>query len=254
MTPPQSWLTPSIMTSADVHGKGRGWSSPSPPGYFYSWERRWWTWTRGLETFLRQLTKAVKWEPELRRPQISSFKCVTGNEPRRAVFPRKEFPWFCPNRQIKSPRKVLVTHWCRKLKQMLRTQKHLQPCWRTQLQGVKAGHWDTDRLWHANLLPSRTRDFWKRPNQAKTMELCWFISDEDGSLENQFQVSCVELPRSCLPVSLSLSLSIPYCQNASKWRFTGSTEWFPQEESFHTCLPNKQSAVFRNQIGHCWQL
>lgn len=225
-------------------GRGEGVALHPTLGYFYSWERRWWTWTRGLETFLRQLTKAVKREPELRRSQIprsSSFKCVTGSEPRRALFPRKEFPWFCPNRQIKSPSKVLVTHWCGKLKQMLRTQKHVQPCWRTQLQGVKARHWDTES---ASDMQTFCLHWHKTSGKDPAKQRWWICTDlyqmKMGLLKINSRWAVWSCPEAVCQF-LSFSLSIPCCQNALKWRFTGSTEWFPQEESFHTCLPNKQS-------------
>lgn len=93
-------------------GRGEGVALHPTLGYFYSWERRWWTWTRGLEAFPRQLTKAMKPELKLTRPQISSSKCVTGTEPARVLCPRKEFPWFCPSRIFLHINKISQLNTC----------------------------------------------------------------------------------------------------------------------------------------------
>lgn len=156
--------------------KGRGCSSLSHPGLFLQLGKE----VVNLDDKVGGFSKAAHKSCETKAraykvpdPQISSSKCVTATEPRRAMCPRKEFPWFCPSRIFLHTNKVSqpstgLPHCCRNLKQMLRTHKHLQPSWRTQHQWAQAGHWDRKTIYNMQTfcLP-RYKTFWKYPTKQR---------------------------------------------------------------------------------------
>lgn len=91
-------------------GRGEGVALHPTLGYFYSWERRWWTWTRGLENFLIQLTKAVKWKPDLRRLQIprsAASNVSLAMNPKGPYSPERNFPGSAQADKQNLPEKYL---------------------------------------------------------------------------------------------------------------------------------------------------
>lgn len=244
-------------------GRGEGVALHPTLGYFYSWERRWWTWTRGLEAFPRQFTKAVKPELELTRPQIPRSAAPNVSlalNLQGPCAPERNFPgsaqveFFCT--QIKSLSQIPVFStsagtWNRYSKLISIS----SPPGGHNLRGYRQGS-GTER-------PSMTCKSFACPDarllentrSSQDLELCWFPLDDDGSLENRFQVSCMELPRSYLLDSFSPRSLLPKRVEAEDSQATqnGSLGRSRSTHAFPISYPIRV-AMFRNQIGHCWQL
>lgn len=228
-------------------GRGEGVALHPTLGYFYSWERRWWTWTRGLEAFPRQFTKAVKPELELTRPQIPRSAA-----PNVSLALNLQGP-CAPERNF--PGSAQVEFFCTQIKSLSQI-----PVFSTS-----AGTWNRySKLISISSPPGghNLRGYRQGSGTERLSMTCKsFACPDAGLLENTrssqdhgavlISIRWRWVPWKSIPGELhgaaqkllARFILSPFlvAKTCWSWGFTGNTEWFPWEEPFHTCLPNKLS-------------